>query len=380
MTYPQVPLGRVLTRSLDSVEISPTEPYKQVTVKLYHRGVTLRRIAPGSEIGSRQYVARAGQLIISRIDARNGAVGLVPEALDGAVVTNDFWLFDIDEWQIEPKFLDYYVGTEAFVEQCRRASEGTTNRVRLDPRRFLDLTIPLPPLDEQRRIVARIETVTEKVEEGRRLHSESEKLAQGVLQSAFSDAIRSARWLAMAEVAPLVRRPVTIDPLSDYHELGIRSFGKGTFHKEPVTGAALGDKRVFHIEPGDLLFSNVFAWEGAVAVAKLEDEGRIGSHRFITCVPRPDAATAEFLRFYFLTAEGLQKLGEASPGGAGRNRTLGLQALGRIQVPVASLTEQKHFDALQEKLATVRHAQATASTELAALVPTVIRRAFRSEL
>src|SRR5215831_4037981 len=88
----------------------------------------------------------------------------------------------------------------------------------------------------------------------------------------------------LAEIAPIVRRPVEIRHDQAYPELGIRSFGRGTFHKPALLGADVGTKRLFRIEPGDLVFSNVFAWEGAIAVASPADAGRFGSHRFITCI------------------------------------------------------------------------------------------------
>lgn len=79
--------------------------------------------------------------------------------------------------------------------------------------------------------------------------------------------------------------------------LGIRSFGKGTFHKPPLSGSEAGTKPLYRIDPGDLLFSNVFAWEGAIAIAQPADTGRFGSHRFTTCRAASDVATAEFLRY-----------------------------------------------------------------------------------
>lgn len=124
-------------------------------------------------------------------------------------------------------------------------------------------------------------------------------------------------------VAPLVRRPVEIDLAVTYPELGVRSFGKGTFHKPGLPGIEVGTKRLFRIEKDDLVFNIVFAWGGAVAVAKEDDDGRVGSHRFLTCVPDSSRASSQFLRYFFLTEDGLQQLGQASPGGAGRNRTLG---------------------------------------------------------
>jgi type I restriction enzyme S subunit len=137
---------------------------------------------------------------------------------------------------------------------------------------------------------------------------------------------------------------------------------------------------LYQIAPGDLVFMNVFAWEGAVAVAQPHDANRFGSHRFITCRPKEGVATAEFLWFYFTTSEGLEQLGEASPGGAGRNRTLGLKALGEIPVPVPPYAEQLRFDALQAKLDAVRAEQSAAAAELDALLPSVLNRAFAGEL
>jgi hypothetical protein len=111
----------------------------------------------------RRFVANAGQFITSRIDARNGAMGLVPKSLDGALVTNDFPLFDLNTERLEPRFLGWLCRTADFIELCRRASEGTTNRVRLKEDRFLACEIPLPLLAEQRRVVARIEEIASQI-------------------------------------------------------------------------------------------------------------------------------------------------------------------------------------------------------------------------
>lgn len=130
------------------------------------------------------------------------------------------------------------------------------------------------------------------------------------------------------------------------------------------------------VTSGDLVFNIVFAWEGAVAVAQPEDDGRVGSHRFLTCVPAPDTATVEFLRFYFSTPEGLQKLGEASPGGAGRNRTLGLKKLESLQVPVPPIGRQHWFDRLQAKAHEARSIRANTAQDVEALIPAMLHEIF----
>src|SRR5687768_15474393 len=95
--WPTVRLGEVLKRVEEIVTVAPDVEYHEVTVKLWGKGVVLRGIVSGAQIaGNRRFVAKAGQFILSRIDARNGAVGIVPPELNGAVVTNDFPLFDVD--------------------------------------------------------------------------------------------------------------------------------------------------------------------------------------------------------------------------------------------------------------------------------------------
>ena len=328
------------------------ETYKQITARLWGKGLKLRAIVPGSKIAAaKQLRARSGQFLVSRIDARHGAFGIVPASLDGALVSNDFPCFDIDSRLVIPKYFEWFSRTPNFVDLCRRVSEGSTNRVRLKEDKFLAIKVPRPSIDEQRRILGRLDRVEGLIEKQRKAFAGAEADMQALLFKAFERVTAGAPVKPMSKVAPLVRRAVTeIDPDASYPELGVRSFGRGTFHKPALPGIEVGSKRLFRIEAGDLVFNNVFAWEGAVAIAQSEDDSRVGSHRFITCVPIPDMATPDFLHFYFLTRQGLQKLGEASPGGAGRNRTLGLKKLAAIRVSVPSPEAQKWFNRLQEKV------------------------------
>jgi len=378
--YNKQPLGSVLRRAQESVVIDPQKTYKQVTVRLFHKGLKLRGEKVGSAIRTtKQCVVHKGQVLLSRIDARNGAIGIVPPELDGAIVTNDFWAFEVNRDLADPAFLDAYFGTSEFVDACNASSEGTTNRVRLQPSRFLRIDVPLPPRDVQRRIVSRIEDIAGKIEKARTLRKEIVSKQRNLLLSVYTKLIEGAKWRQMKEIAPLVRRPITIDPLQEYNELGIRSFGKGTFHKAAVSGASLGSKRVFQIEPGDLLFNIVFAWEGAVAVARPEDKGRVGSHRFLSCVPKNGSAVPSFLRFHFLTERGLEYLGIASPGGAGRNRTLGLEALARMEVPVPPIEKQLQFASLMSRTDELDRVRTEAGKEIDSLMPSILSKAFSGE-
>lgn len=375
--WPKIALGDVLCRSSEPAVCMPDAVYDEVTIRLWGKGVISRGKVRGTDVTTARRVVRANQLILSKIDARNGAIGLVPLELDGAIVSNDFPSFEFaDSRQLDPAFMGWMVRSRHFVNLCKAASEGTTNRVRIKEDRFLAQQIVLPPLAEQQAIVSRLDTLADKVRQVNEHLDAIERDADRLLAVRFRDAIAGAPVRPMAEVAPLVRREIAIELEGSYPELGIRSFGKGTFHKPPLSGAGVGTKRLFSIDPGDLLFSNVFAWEGAIAVARPEDAGRFGSHRFITCRVDPDITSPEFLRYYFLTEVGLEKIGEASPGGAGRNRTLGLEKLMAIQVPIPSPATQRTFDVLQTKVAKLKARHATIRQANDALIPATLERVF----
>jgi type I restriction enzyme S subunit len=253
---------------------------------------------------------------------------------------------------------------------------GTAN-VSLKEKDIANVVVPVPSMSEQLRIVAWVEKFDGKINEACALCLSAENDLEKMLLGAFNRIARGAPRERMEDIAPIIRRPVDIDPLANYPELGIRSFGKGTFHKPALSGVEVGSKRMYRIESGDLLFSNVFAWEGGIAVATGEDGGRFGSHRFIACVPKAGVATSDFLCFYFLTAEGLEKIREASPGGAGRNRTLGLDALSRIEVPVPSFDKQKWFTSVLHEADNLSYMQTGTMVELEAILPSILDRAFQ---
>lgn len=376
----KVLLGDILKRSDTPLHIDPEAEYKEVTVRLWGKGVILRGGVLGANIVSPRRVIRANQLILSKIDARNGAIGLVPPELDGSIVSNDFPSFDIVGKNLcDIAYIGWMVRSPSFVGLCKRASSGTTNRVRIKEDRFLEQEVFLPPLVEQRDIVARLELVSQKTQQVEGHLDAIERGAERLLAQRFQEAIENAPLRPMRDVAPLVRREQAINIEDSYPELGIRSFGKGTFHKPSLSGGEVGGKRLYRIEPGDLLFSNVFAWEGAIAVARSEDSGRFGSHRFITCVADAKVTSANFLRYYFLSEEGLLKIREASPGGAGRNRTLGLEKLMNIEVPVPSLEAQRRFDILQSKILALKSKHAAIREANVALLPAMLERMFAVE-
>ncbi len=154
-----------------------------------------------------------------------------------------------------------------------------------------------------------------------------------------------AEWTeyTIGECLERVERPVDVQADEMYTQIGIRSHGKGIFYKEPVTGASLGNKAVYWVEPDCFVLNIVFAWEQAVSKTTQNEVGMIGSHRFPMYRPVDNKIDVDYLIAYMLTKRGKDLLEAASPGGAGRNRTLGQDRFMKSKIVLPTPDEQKRI-------------------------------------
>lgn len=389
MAWPKVRLGDVLRRSNRTVSISPDLEYREVTVKLWGKGVIPRGVVSGAKIaGSRRFVAKSGQFIMSRIDARNGAAGIVPDQLDGAVVTNDFPVFDLERTRVEPGFLGWLSKTHDFVDLCKHASEGTTNRVRLQEDRFLGLEIPLPPLAEQQRILARIEAMAAKIAEAQSLRHESMEEGERLLicmahrRDLGDNAKQSSGWrrVKLRECIQLVDDSCSVEADKSYPNLGIYSFGRGLFHKPPIEGVSTAARTLRRVHRGQFIYSRLFAFEGAYGMVSEEFDGHFVSGEYPTFECKRDLIRAEFLSAYFRSAEVWKSVAVGSKGlGDRRQRVQPDQVLGTdIWLPPIAL--QIQLAEMQAKVYALKRLQFGTAAELNAILPAILDRAFKGEL
>jgi type I restriction enzyme S subunit len=148
---------------------------------------------------------------------------------------------------------------------------------------------------------------------------------------------------SLGSVLQRVTKPLLVEPKRLYREIGIRSHGKGIFHKALVSGEDLGNKRVFEVVPECLVLNIVFAWEQAVARTTQAEAGMIASHRFPMYQPKSGQCDVDFLVQFFKSKRGKRLLELASPGGAGRNKTLGNEEFAKLLVLMPSRAEQRHI-------------------------------------
>lgn len=183
-------IGDFIHRVKDPVTLEDGIEYKQVTIRMNYKGVVLRGFKKGNDIKTKnQWRVRAGLFILSRIDARNGAFGIIPEELEGAIVSNDFLAYEIDQAEVDIEFFNNFLQSPIFLEACIKASRGNTNRKRVNENFFLDYQVELPTLSEQQRLITRINKAKDCIDivDKEITHQEIllAKLKQAILQEAI---------------------------------------------------------------------------------------------------------------------------------------------------------------------------------------------------
>lgn len=148
-------------------------------------------------------------------------------------------------------------------------------------------------------------------------------------------------FVKIGDILSKVGKRVEVKKDNNYRQIGIRSHGKGLFYKEPVTGEELGNKSVFWIEKDCFIVNIVFAWEQAIGKTTDKEIGMICSHRFPMYRPIENKIDIDYLVYVFKTAYGKKILELASPGGAGRNKTLGQKEFANSEILIPNSIEEQ---------------------------------------
>lgn len=372
----EVQLGEVLQDSERFEAPEPGVEYRQLGVRLWGEGAYEREIIDGANT---QYAffnrCESGDLVLNKIWARNGSVSIVPPSLAGCYVSTEFPLYRATDAVI-PGWLRLITKSRWFWTACDEKARGSSGKNRIKPSQFLGIQIPLPPMTEQQRIVAHSDAIESRLASAQKLREEQKVELQAALRLAFNQLQADVTWKPLAEVAPLAWRQIVIDPNESYTEFGVRSFYKGIFLRRKVAGSTFSWQELYRLKAGDIVFSNIMAWEKAIAIAHSEHDGWVGNHRMLVCEPRPDLALPSYLLHYFMTSEGFAKILQASPGTAARNKTLRADNLMAIEVPIPSMTKQKAFCSLCDHVSRIRAAQKPQIEDTAKIFPAFLDRIF----
>jgi type I restriction enzyme, S subunit len=216
------------------------------------------------------------------------------------------------------------------------------------------LKIPIPPLPEQQKIATILSTwdiaINNCIATLKELSRRKRWLANELLfKSHLLFKGEKSKEQSLLKLVDRIKHSFVPEPNKLYKQIGIRSHCKGIFYKEEVTGTMLGNKSVFHIEPDCFIVNIVFAWEHAIAKTTTNEIGMIASHRFPMYKPKEGLLDLNYMLHFFKSKKGKDLLELASPGGAGRNKTLGQSEFLKLQIPVPSFQRQQLIAEILDK-------------------------------
>lgn len=339
MSLPERPLGEVLKPASATVSVEAEREYPIAGIYSFGRGLIRRPTIRGSETS---YVTlsrlRACQLTMSKLNAWEGALVVVPDEFEGSYVSPEYPVFDIDSDRADPAYVAHLARWPGLWD--RLTPRGSmVRRKRTTPITLLATKAPLPDLAEQRHIAARLDSAMSMI------NTIGEKSAYAsTTRKAFHESVFANEHhrtpVRIGDMLTLERIPVEPQPSKYYVRIGIRSFGNGIFHRDKCLGSELGRLRYFAVLPDRLIVSNIMAWEGAIAISTADDASCIASNRFLSYI-RCGAVDIQYLNYYFHSKQGTAAIRGTSTGTVVRNQTLSIKDFEDLVIPLPSIDRQR---------------------------------------
>lgn len=219
---------------------------------------------------------------------------------------------------------------------------------------FDNFHIAVPPLGEQQKIASILSTWDKAIDNCKAIIDNLKVRNNGLTQQLLSGKMRvkgfDKKWKVrvLSECLNFTPRPI-LKPSENYLALGLRSHGKGIFHKTDFDPASIAMETMYEVKENDLIINITFAWEHAVAIVSKKDEGGLVSHRFPTYTFNSQNAIPDFFRHFILQKRIKFLLELISPGGAGRNRVMSKTDFLKLEIKLPDVEEQKAIATILDK-------------------------------
>ncbi len=390
--WPDVLLRDVLTSVNRREVVVSDRQYRLLGVRLDGNGPFHRETVTGTQTSAASlYKVEEGDFIYSRLFAWRGAFGVIDSTLDGCYVSGEFPTFRCKVDRLDSRYLNYWFRLRDTLTAVEAKCSGSTplTRNRFKEQYFVDLQIPLPPIAEQRRIVARIEGLAGQINEARRLREELEADGEVLWKSGLSrmlqdsDAESVALESACAEIVDNLHSTPRYDG-DEFPCVRSQDVGWGTIDYKGAMRTSAGEfvERTRRAEPrlGDI----VFVREGDVGRCGVVDGTRRFSLGQRVMMFRPALfMDSKFLMFSLMSREVLDmQILKAKTGTTSHH--VNIRHLRRVKVPFPALFDQRRIaarvDALKADIDRLQALQAGTSNELDALLPSILNKAFKGEL
>ena len=377
-----VPLGELVTQSGERVSVSADSEYPNFGIYSFGRGLFVKTPIKGSTSSATAlFRARRNQFVYSRLFAFEGAYGLVTDELDGYLVSNEFPLFTCENTRLLPGYLGWFFRNPFVWSDVARLTTGMGNRrQRIKPEALLSYRLPLPPLQEQERIVARIDSIASKHAEIVKLRQQSDEECSQVCRSLLSDTRFGAPTpTRMSDLVSWRRPNVEVVPNETYQFAGVYCFGRGLFVGQRRTGMAFAYKELTRLRAGEFIYPKLMAWEGALGIVPAECDGLFVSPEFPVFTVNQERVLPEVLDVYFRSPSVWPSLGGASTGTTFLRKRLNPKDFLNYDFPLPSREAQVALRSVRQRMSELQTLQ-NQTSQIKAMLPSILDRAFKGEL
>lgn len=327
-----------------------------------------------------------GDLLISRLPDPVGRSCVVPDIKSKMVTAVDCTIVRVKENMILRDFLLFYTNSSEYFSQVQGHLSGTT-RKRISRGTLSQIEIPLPPLAEQKKIVAKLEKLLAKVNEAKKLRAEAQhaasQLVSAELHKIFTEGKKKHKPENLGNVASLVRGPFGGSLRKDmFVNEGYAVYEQGNVIKNDtssfryyISNKKFDEMRRFEVGPGDILMS-CSGTIGKFTVIPTKFKRGIINQALLKITPGKNT-DVDYLRYAL--DDYLKQSTTHIKGGAIKN-IASVKELKKFEIPFPSLVEQKkivaHLDSISEKAKQLQEYQRNINDDLIALEQSILSKAF----
>jgi type I restriction enzyme, S subunit len=229
--------------------------------------------------------------------------------------------------------------------------------------------------------VAKIEALAVKINEVRKIQHDLEEKYNGLCRSLIFDKFYGGPVpTPMSELISLKEPDVVVFPEENYHFADVYCFGRGVFIGDRRNGFEFAYKKLTQLRTGDLVYPKLMAWEGAISIVPHECDGLFVSPEFPVFKVKTDLVFPEVLDVYFRTPAVWPLLAGTSTGTNVRRRRLKPKDFLKHEFPLPPIKNQYRLQKISSSVNDIRHLQTQTATELDALLPAILDRAFKGKL
>ncbi|MBI5304886.1 MAG: restriction endonuclease subunit S [Chloroflexi bacterium] len=394
-----VPISEITIPAERSEKPIAGKIYRQIGVRLWGEGAYERESIDGSNT---QYAffsrVEKDDIVVNKIWARNGSVAVVPEKLAGCFVSSEFPIFTPLRDRLAPRWFHWITKTRDFWNQCDEKSRGTSGKNRIRPEQFLKIEIPLPPLAEQQRIVARVDELARRVEEARGLRRAAMVETEAIVHRASSFILDEQNWKIENLEDVIAESPRNgLAPQQKAEQGGRRMLRINAVSSSPTRIVDMNACKLVDVadkvaQPFVLQNDDVFIvrYNGDInrvakaAIFKSDQESdMVYPDKLIRLRANKEKVSPDYLVFALGSQRVRAQIEELGKTTAGQIGISGADAKS-FQIPVPPLADQHrivaYLDGLQAKVDELRRLQAATQKELDALMPSILAKAFAGEL